>query len=180
MEVPKLIVNSFLEYREKFFRASKYNACVPHVSEYLWTFIGCILGIGTVTYLTYLQGIPVLVASLGASACLIYGVPAAPFSQPRNAVLGHLLSAFVGVAIYQLLGNYWYAATISVGMAVILMLITGTVHPPAAATALIGVVSQQDWFFLLLPVGVGICILVLIGMLINNIAKTRQYPIYWW
>ncbi|HEY3425733.1 MAG TPA: HPP family protein, partial [Negativicutes bacterium] len=156
------------------------NVSVPPISECFWAFVGSFIGIGIVTYLTFLKGVPVLVASLGASACLIYGVPAAPFAQPRNAICGHLIAALTGVIIYQLFGNYWYTAAVSVGLAVAFMVGTRTVHPPAGATALIAVITQQDWLFPILPVGVGICILLLVGILVNNIASNRQYPNYWY
>ncbi|HWR08731.1 HPP family protein [Sporomusa sp.] len=184
-QVPKTslaghIVPSGSEYFQKITSVGKCGIGSPPASECFWAFIGSFAGIGIVTYLTFLQGIPVLVASLGASACLIYGAPTAPFAQPRNAIAGHLLSAVIGVTVYQLAGAYWYTAALSVGIAVAAMVGTRTVHPPAGATALIAVITQQGWLFPLLPVGVGICILVLIGIVVNNIAAKRQYPCYWW
>ncbi len=174
------IVSSCRDYWGKVSKAGYCGIKVPALSESFWALAGSFVGIGIVTYLTFRQGIPVLVASLGASACLIYGVPAAPYAQPRNAVIGHLLAAVIGVACYQLLGNFWYTAALSVGLAVAVMVRTRTVHPPAGATALIAVITQQGWLFPLLPVGAGICILVIVGILINNLAVNRQYPNYWW
>lgn len=174
------IVSSYRNYWNKICSAGCCGVNVPPLSECFWALVGSFIGIGIVTYLTFLQGVPVLVASLGASACLIYGAPAAPFSQPRNAIIGQLVSAVIGVAIYQFFGNYWYTATLSVGLAVAVMVGTRTIHPPAGATALIAVITQQDWLFPLLPVGVGISILVAVGILVNNMAANRQYPSYWW
>lgn len=173
------IVASYPHYWKKITRSGCCNSSVPPLSECFWAFVGSIIGIGIVTYLTFLRGVPVLVASLGASACLVYGVPAAPFAQPRNAIIGHVVSAVIGVAFYQFFGNTWYIAALSVGMAVAVMVRTRTVHPPAGATALIAVITQQDWLFPIMPVGVGICILVVVGILVNNIAANRQYPSYW-
>jgi CBS domain-containing membrane protein len=174
------VVSSYHNYWNKICNVGGCGVSAPPLSECFWAFIGSLIGIGIVTYLTFLKDIPVLVASLGASACLIYGAPAAPFSQPRNAVIGQLVSALIGVVIYQFFGNYWYTATLSVGVAVAVMVGTRTIHPPAGATALIAVITQQDWLFPILPVGVGICILVVVGIVVNNIAVHRQYPNYWW
>lgn len=174
------VVSSYHNYWKKICNTGCCGISVPPLSECFWAFVGSFIGIGIVTYLTFLKGVPVLVASLGASACLIYGSPAALFAQPRNAVIGQLVSAVIGVAFYQLFGNQWYIATVSVGVAVGVMMITRTVHPPAGATALIAVITQQGWLFPLLPVGVGICILVVVGILVNNLAVNRQYPSYWW
>ena len=174
------VISSYHEYKKKICSGGWCVLSVPPLSESFWAFVGSFVGIGIVTYLTFMKGVPVLVASLGASACLIYGVPTAPFSQPRNAILGHVLSALIGVMVYQLFGTYWYTAAISVGLAVAIMVRTMTVHPPAGATALIAVITQQDWLFPILPVGVGICILVIVGILVNNMSPNRQYPSYWW
>jgi CBS domain-containing membrane protein len=152
----------------------------PPLSEVIWTFIGCFVGIGIVTFLAFQKDIPILVATLGASACLLYGAPSVPFAQPRNAIVGHILSACIGVACYQLLGTYWYSASLSVALAVIAMMLTRTIHPPASATALIAVISKQDWLFPVAPVGIGICVLIVVAIVINNFAMKRKYPQYWW
>ncbi|MCM0758448.1 MULTISPECIES: HPP family protein [Sporomusa] len=174
------LVSSCEAYWHKMNSAGRCGVPVPAVSECFWALVGSFAGIGIVTYLAFIQEIPVLVASLGASACLIYGAPAAPFAQPRNAIAGHILSAIIGVTVYQVAGCYWYTAALSVGIAVAAMVGTRTVHPPAGATALIAVITRQDWLFPLMPVGVGIGILVVVGLLVNNLAAKRQYPNYWW
>ena len=174
------LVTSYDAYLQKIRSTGKCGVPMPAMSECFWALTGSFVGIGIVTYLTFLKEIPVLVASLGASACLIFGAPAAPFSQPRNAIAGQLLSAIVGVAVYQLAGCYWYTAALSVGIAVAAMIRTRSVHPPAGATALIAVITKQDWLFPLMPVSIGICILVIVGIIVNNLAAKRQYPHYWW
>lgn len=176
----EVIVLSCQTYLEKMKTIRRCDVASPPLSECFWALVGSVVGIGLVTYLSLIHDVPILVASLGASACLIYGVPAAPFAQPRNAIAGHLISALIGVCIYQMAGAYWYTAALSVGIAVATMVGTRTVHPPAGATALIAVITKQDWLFVVLPVGVGICILVFVGIVVNNLAAKRQYPKYWW
>lgn len=176
----EVIVLSCQTYLEKMKTIRRCDVASPPLSECFWALVGSVVGIGLVTYLSLIHDVPILVASLGASACLVYGVPAAPFAQPRNAIAGHLISALIGVCIYQMAGAYWYTAALSVGIAVATMVGTRTVHPPAGATALIAVITKQDWLFVVLPVGVGICILVLVGIVVNNLAAKRQYPKYWW
>lgn len=70
---------------------------------------------------------------------------------------------------------------LSCAVATVLMGITGTVHPPAGATALIAVVDENciklGWYFV--PLVLLSCILMFtVALLINNIQK--QYPVYWW
>ena len=168
------------EYWGKVAAGGRCTVAHPPLSEGIWTFIGCFVGIGIVTYLAFQKDVPILVASLGASACLLYGAPSVPFAQPRNAIVGHILSAFIGVACYKLLGAHWYSAALSVGLAVAMMVMTRTIHPPAGATALIAVISKQDWLFPIAPVGIGICVLIVVAIIINNFAIKRKYPQYWW
>lgn len=150
------------------------------LAECLWACVGVTIGIGVVTYLTFLRGIPVLVASLAASACIIFTRPRSVVAQPRHVIGGQVLSAVIGVIIYHLWGSAWYTATLSVSLSVAFMLVTDTMHPPAAATAIIAVVTEQRWMFPLLPVGVGATILVISGVFINNLAVGRRYPCRWW
>lgn len=83
-----------------------------------------------------------LIGSFGASAALLYAAPQAEFAQPRNIVFGQLIAAFMGVAAYKLLGgNVGVAAGIAVAAATIVMQVTGCLHPPAGATALIAVLG---------------------------------------
>ena len=86
---------------------------------------------------------PYLVASFGATAVLIYGAPKAPFSQPKNVFFGHLFSAIIGVSIaciFDAFGlyadHYPIAIALAVSLAIIVMMVTGTIHPPGGATAL--------------------------------------------
>ena len=173
-------VCSMSEHWRKVSSGGRCTVAHPPLSEGIWTFIGCFVGIGIVTFLAFQKDIPILVASLGASACLLYGAPSVPFAQPRNAIAGHIMSACIGVACYQLLGAYWYSAALSVGLAVSAMVLTRTIHPPAGATALIAVISKQGWLFPIAPVGIGICVLVIVAIIINNFAMKRKYPQYWW
>lgn len=61
------------------------------------------------------------------------------------------------------------------------MALTGTVHPPAGATALMAVldpvVSELGWF-LFLPLLLGCFLMLGVALLVNNIQ--RRFPFYWW
>ncbi|MDR1702544.1 MAG: HPP family protein [Sporomusaceae bacterium] len=172
--------SAFKNYLTKMNPAAKCPAVAPPLAEQLWTFGGAFIAIGIICYLTYLQGIPILIAPFGASAVLIFGVPASPFSQPRNVLGGHILAALIGVGVYQFLGGYWFAAALSVALTMVAMFAAKMVHPPAGATAIIAVVGTQNWLFALFPVTIGALILILVSLLFNNLAAKRSYPSYWW
>jgi CBS-domain-containing membrane protein len=121
-------------------------------------------------------------APLGASCALVVGAPAAPFVQPRNVIVGNVLSALVGLVAFRVFGQTaWWTLAIAIGVAMAVMVATKTFHPPAAVTVLLPLLLQiTDLTWALIPVGVGAVIVVVIGMLYNNLFPERQYPMFWW
>ena len=127
-----------------------------------------------------------VIGSFGASAVLIYGATKSPLAQPRNFIGGHIVSAIIGVASYQMLhANMWLAASVAVATAIAAMHMTKTLHPPGGATALIAVIGSSkihalNYIYVILPVGVGSIIMLVVALLINNIPKNRKYPEAWY
>ncbi|WP_180725187.1 HPP family protein [Paraburkholderia largidicola] len=85
--------------------------------------------------------IPLLVAPMGASAVLLFGVPASPLAQPWSIIGGNLVSATVGVACAMLISDPVAAAALAVGVAIAAMFALRCVHPPSGAVALTAVVG---------------------------------------
>jgi len=158
-------------------------------SEIFWSWLGAFLGIAAVSGLEqlFLSGtaLMLVIGSFGASAVLIYGAPKSPLSQPRNLLGGHVLSALVGVVAYLLLREQpWLAAALAVSLAIALMHLSRTLHPPGGATALIAVIGGPKvhalgFLYVLVPVALGATIMLLVALLINNIPSTRRYPEFW-
>merc|ERR1711879_768933 len=103
--------------------------------------------------------------SMGATAVLVYAAPAVPFAQPRSVIGGHLISAFVGVTTSSLLGSQmWLAVPVATSAAIMGMMVTRTVHPPAGGTVLIALMGstkiQAMGYALLCPVALTSSILV--------------------
>ena len=58
-----------------------------------------------------LTGAPMIVAPMGASAVLIYGVPQSPLSQPAHVVGSHFIAAGIALAVVRFLpGGPWTLA----------------------------------------------------------------------
>jgi len=144
------------------------------------TLFGTILGVSSLSILLFVYKVPMLAASLGASAVLVYGVPDAPLSQPRNVILGHTFSASIGVLIYQICGTTWWSVALGTSLALLVMLLTKTTHPPGGATAMLAVLNGASPMFIVAPILPGSIILVLIGVLVNNLSPNRNYPRYWY
>jgi len=121
--------------------------------------------------------LPWLVAPLGASAVLVFGVPASPLAQPWAVVGGNTLSALVGIACMNWLPLAPLpTAAVAVALAIATMFLLRCLHPPGGAAALLMVLTAtHDWHFALLPVALNSLLLVLAGMAYNT-ATGRRYP----
>jgi len=144
--------------------------------DHFWTFIGSIIGLGSVAFLALPMHLPLLAGSFGASAVLLYSLPHSPLAHPKNVLGGHMISALIGVICFRILGLSWISLTLAGTLAILAMRITHTTHPPGGATALIAVMSKAGFWFLLMPIGLGALILTAVAYLINNLAPHRTYP----
>lgn len=163
----------------------------PRVSnqEIWWSWVGAFLGISLVSWLDHFffagSDLSLMVGSLGASSVLIYGAIRSPLAQPRNLLGGHFLSAIIGVTCWKLLHPYpWLAEAMAVATSIALMHATKTLHPPAAATALIAVagspaIHKAGYLYVLVPATISPLILLLVALLVNNIPASRRYPEIW-
>lgn len=153
--------------------------------ERLRVITGALLGIfftgfvGTLLSTVWHPSWPWLVAPMGAAAVLVFAVPASPMAQPWPVIGGNTLSALVGIAAAQLahgLGSPELAAAVAVAAAIGLMLALRCLHPPGGATALLMVLSGvTDVSFAIYPVLTNSVLLVLAGVVFNNITA-RPYP----
>jgi CBS domain-containing membrane protein len=85
--------------------------------------------------------IPLLVAPMGASAVLLFAVPASPLAQPWSIIGGNMVSAIIGVACATWITNPIDAAPIAVALSIGAMFAFRCVHPPSGAVALTAVLG---------------------------------------
>ncbi len=160
-------------------------------STILWSFIGGFLGIYLVSLISKYTHNQIdslfLVGSFGASAVLMYGAPHAEFSQPRNVIGGHVISAFVGVTLYKFVPiDIEVLGALAVACSIAAMHYIRALHPPGGATGLIAVIGseqihQQGYMFVLSPILTGVVLMLLVALFVNNISgdPKRHYPKYW-
>ena len=161
-------------------------------SKIAWSWLGAFLGIYLVSTLSRLTHVDLLsslflVASFGASAVLIYDAPQAEFSQPRNLIGGHIISATIGITVYQYLSlDVALLGALAVSLSIVAMHFTRTLHPPGGATALIAVfgsseVHELGYLFVITPIGTGTVIMLIVALFVNNLSRNpkRHYPKYW-
>ncbi|PIF30887.1 HPP family protein [Flavobacterium sp. 9] len=163
-----------------------YKETLIDSKEHFWSFIGSFVGIGILSYLESIRfsgtDIVFLIGSFGASSVLVYGIIQSPFSQPRNLIGGHVISAIIGVTVNQLVPDIiWLSAPLAVSLSIIFMQITKTLHPPGGATALIAVtgsaqIKDLGYMYVLSPVLDGVLILFITALIFNNMTSSRSYP----
>lgn len=153
--------------------------------EKLISGLGAFLGILAVVVTSSLAmgGTPnlLVVASMGASAVLIFAVPHGPLSQPWAVWGSHTLAALIGVTCARWVPHMLLAAALAVGVSVSAMYFARCIHPPGGATALAAViggpaVTHLGYGYLLNPVWFNVAALFTVGVLFNALFPWRRYP----
>lgn len=149
---------------------------------------GALLGIGMTAFITSLLApalplgafSPLIIAPLGASAVLLFAVPASPLAQPWAIIGGNTISALVGVTVSQFVSEPFAAIAIAVAMAIAFMSVTRSLHPPGGAVALGTVIAFKGigplgYFYALVPVFLNCVVIVAFGWLFHH-ASGHSYP----
>ncbi|MFA9441704.1 HPP family protein [Uliginosibacterium sp. sgz301328] len=123
---------------------------------------------------------PWFIAPLGASAVLLFGVPASPLAQPWSIVGGNLVAAIIGVTVAKVVPDPGLAAGLAAGLAIAVMFKLRCLHPPSGAVALTAVlggpaVTDLGYQFVLHPVLLDSVALAALAIVFNNLAG-RRYP----
>jgi CBS-domain-containing membrane protein len=142
-------------------------------------FVGGFLALATLALMADQLSTALVLGSFGASCVLVFGFPDVPFSQPRNVILGHLLSSLIGLAFTHAFGATWWSVGLATGSAIAVMMLTRTVHPPAGSNPVIVFLSQPAWSFALFPTLAGALLVVLIALLYHNLTRETRWPKYW-
>jgi len=127
------------------------------------------------------SAVPWVVASMGASAVLLFAIPQGPLSQPWPFIGGHMISAFIGITVLVFVQDLVWASALSVSLAIFFMYLTGSLHPPGGATALTVVVADHSvqslgYQFLLTPLALNLSIMLVWALIVNNLISNRSYP----
>jgi CBS-domain-containing membrane protein len=125
------------------------------------------------------------IASMGASAVLLFAAPHGALSQPWPVLGGHLVSALVGVSCARWLGgDPMLAASLAVALSIAAMYGLRCLHPPGGATALYAVLGGESvhalgYGYLFSPVLLNVAVLVAVAVLFNYPFAWRRYPQSW-
>ena len=125
-----------------------------------------------------------IVASMGASAVLLFAAPHGALSQPWALIGGHLVSAAVGVSVTKLVDDPTLAAALAVALAIGFMYGLRCLHPPGGATALFAVLGGESihvlgYGYLITPVLLNVLTLLIVAVVFNYPFAWRRYPQAW-
>lgn len=84
----------------------------------------------------------VLVSAMGATTFIVFATPQTISAKTKNVIGGHLIGLFSGSIFYFTMMPYFIEYPLVVGLAILLMIILGLEHPPAAGTALAVVINE--------------------------------------
>ncbi len=123
-----------------------------------------------------------LLASMAAAAVLLYAVPHSPMAQPWPLLVGNVLSGAIGWWSSILIHDLAVAAACAVGISILVMHLTRSLHPPGAATAIVMVLNasqfqQHGWLWVACMVLVNILLSLLLAVIINNLIHIGRYPV---
>ena len=171
-----------------------FKSCLKHYSFYLggdqpavaWVerlrsvfgaFLGLLIVLVIAKYLGELNSIGEwLMASLGASALLVFALPQSPMAQPWAVIAGNSFSALIGIGCAIVIQAPLLALPAAASLSILLMFMLRCLHPPAAAVALIAVLGGITHFrYAFFPVMVDSILLILAGALYSNFTGKR-YP----
>ena len=151
-----------------------------HISwqEIARTCLGTALGIGGIAILAEVTKLPLIIAPFGASAVLLYSATSSPLAQPRNLIVGHLISGTVAITCCKVFGSTIGSTVLAVTLAIVAMMLMDAVHPPGGATALLCMLQNiNSYSFLLTPLVLGVLILLLAAVVASWVVpKAKPYP----
>ena len=140
--------------------------------------ISAAICISIIAYLSEVSNEYVLwmIPTFGASVVLITALPSSPLARPRNIFFGHLISASAGVLIGAAFGVTFYTIGIAVGLAILVMMMTDKLHPPAGGNPILVMISGTTLEYNVLPLAVGVIIILIYSIIFNKIILKRDYP----
>ena len=150
---------------------------------------GGMLGLLAVLWVSHVwmrgHGGVLTVASMGASAVLLFAAPHGAMSQPWSVFGGHMVSALIGVTCQHWLGDEpMLAASLAVALSIAAMYSLRCLHPPGGATALYAVLGGETvhalgYGYVFNPVLLNAVVLLAVAVAFNYPFVWRRYPQCW-
>lgn len=160
----------------------------------IFVFLEGVTALGIITIVAYLTNLPLLFPPLGPSAFIIFYRPMSVEASPRNCILSHTMAVLAGLFSLRLLALLfpnanlldvemmnWYrvaAIALAMGVASVMMIVMHSIHPPAAATALIAALGYFENLTQLIGIVLAVVFLVMEALIFNRLLGGLPYPIW--
>ncbi len=123
--------------------------------------------------------LPIMVASMGAAAVLLFVVPSSKLSTPWAFAGGHLVSALIGVTCALWIPHIPLATAVAVAGAILAMHYLRCLHPPGGAAALMAVLGGESiqslgYQYVLTPVLLNVVIMLAVTLVYWRLAGINQ------
>lgn len=144
------------------------NATPPvraRAGQLLLAGFGAFVALSIVGLLAEHSEAPWIIGSFGASCVLLFGFPKGPFSQARNVIGGHVLCSCIGLVCLYLLGPGAFPMALACALALMLMALSGTLHPPAGGNPILVFMLDPGWTFAVTPTLAGAVLITLVAWL---------------
>jgi CBS-domain-containing membrane protein len=141
--------------------------------------VGGALAISALAYASKSWESLMLLGSFGASALLMFALPEGHLSQPRSVVGGHLTASAIALLFLYCFGPQWWAVGLATGVAIGVMMLTRTLHPPAGSNAIIIFLAKPSPLLLMGSTLAGSAGLVVLAMIYHRAVGRHKYPAYW-
>jgi CBS domain-containing membrane protein len=170
---------------KQFFRFITVDPVNLSIKGKLLSVVSCFIAILVVAWITHKfsasAAYPIIVASMGPSAVMLFIIHHSPLAQPWPLTGGQLVSALVGIWSAQLITDTALASACAVGGSVLIMLLFRCLHPPGAATALTPImagdpITSLGYGFVLMPVGLNVVTMLIMAIAINRWVLRYEYP----
>ena len=138
--------------------------------------LGIAIAVGVMEFLAQLGQVSYAKVPFVTSIVLAIALPDAPASTPRAIIGGHIASTLAGIAVVYLLGTQDFSAALAVGLAVLAMAATRTMHPPAGLDAFLVVSQGLPASWLLFPVIPGAILLAVFAVIWKAIGDRLFAP----
>jgi len=124
--------------------------------------------------------LPIMVASMGASAVLLFVVPSSQLSTPWAFTGGHVVSALIGVSCAQWIPQIPLAAAGAVAGSILAMHYLRCLHPPGGAAALMAVLGGESihslgYQYVLTPVLLNVVVMLTLTLIYWRLAGINRY-----
>ncbi len=151
-----------------------------NIKKFFIVLFGSFLTISLVFYLVNLTDNHIWLASFASSTALLFTSSNHSVAQPRALICGHLICALIGITLFYFFADHWWVMALSLSLGILLMLLTRTFHPPAAANTVIMIHAHASFIILISTILLGTVSLVILAAILTRVMKSKTpYPTYW-